>query len=401
MNNIENFIDNRGELKFINNPINIQQQFLSINHKNVLRGIHCSPYTKTIVCLKGKILDYIIDLKNLTYKKYFMKENSKLCVPANYAHMFISFEDDTQVLYQLEGIYDSNKEININYRDPFLNLDIPWDVDYICSERDNDNKFIKELDYVILGGNGFLGSYTCKIMDKLNKSYIKLDTRLENIDLLYKQLSIFKPKYVISAAGISGKPTVQWCENNKDETYFINYTLQLELSKICKKLNIHLTIYGSGLIYNNKGLYNEEHEPNKNDLYYSKVRILLEKALKNENMFTNVLYLRILYPISGDGHKKCFLTKLKTRLESIHDVKINTTILSDLIPNVFSLVESKTTGIFNFVNPGLISISDLIKKFDNKIEFKVVEKNYDNPELDTTKLLEKCNNIKKIHDLKN
>ena len=85
------------------------------------------------------------------------------------------------------------------------------------------------------------------------------------------------------------------------------------------------------------------------------------------------------------GCKKCFLTKLKTRLESIHDVKINTTILSDLIPNVFSLVESKTTGIFNFVNPGLISISDLIKKFDNKIEFKVVEKNYDNPELDTTK----------------
>ena len=171
MNHIKTFIDNRGELKFINNSNNVKQQFLSINHKNVLRGIHCSPYPKIITCLKGKIIDYIINLKDLSYKKYFMYENLKLYIPANHGHMFISCEDNTQVLYQLEGIYNLDREININYRDPFINLDIPWEIDYICSEKDIENKFIKELDYVILGGNGFLGSYTCKIMDKLNKNY--------------------------------------------------------------------------------------------------------------------------------------------------------------------------------------------------------------------------------------
>jgi len=398
METIDNFVDDRGELKFINNCESTQQQFLSINHKNVIRGIHCSPYGKTIICLKGKIIDYIINLKERTYEKYTLSENSKIYVPANYGHMFITLEEDTRILYQLEGIYDPPKEININYRDPFLNLDIPWDVDYICSEKDIENRFVKDLDYIILGGNGFLGSYTCKIMEELNKNYIKLDTRLENIELLTKQISIFKPKYVICAAGISGKPTVQWCENNKDETFLVNYTLQIELAKICKKLDIHLTIYGSGLIYNNEGFYNEKDEPNKDDLYYSRVRIMLEKDLEAGNMFTNVLYLRILYPISGDGHEKCFLSKLKKRLNTVHDVKINSTILYDLIPNMFLLIEQKTTGIFNFVNPGLISIPELITSIDKNLYFKIVQKNYNNPELDTKKLLTLCPLVKSICD---
>ena len=398
METIDNFVDDRGELKFINSCTNTQQQFLSINHKNVIRGIHCSPYGKIIICLKGKIIDYIINLKERTYEKYTLSENSKVYVPANYGHMFITLEEDTQILYQLEGIYDSSKEININYRDPFLNLDIPWDVDYICSEKDIANKFVKDLDYVVLGGNGFLGAYTCKIMDELNKNYVKLDIRLENNELLLKQLSVLKPKYLICAAGISGKPTVQWCENNKEETFLVNYTLQLELAKICKKLDIHLTIYGSGLIYSNEGFYNEKDEPNKDDLYYSRVRIILEKDLEAGNMFTNVLYLRILYPISGDGHEKCFLTKVKTRLNTVHDVKINSTILYDLIPNMFALVEANTTGIFNFVNPGLISIPELITSIDKNLDFKIVQKNYNNPELDTKKLLTFCPSVKSIND---
>ena len=398
MESIQNFVDVRGELKFIPNNSNIKQQFLSINHKNVIRGIHCSPYGKIITCIKGKCVDYIINLQDLTHKKYILIENSKVYVPPNFGHMFVTLEEDTQILYQLEGIYDPVKEININYRDPFLNLDIPWDVDYILSEKDMNNEFVKNLDYIILGGNGFLGSYTCKVMDSLNKNYIRLNTRLENIELLSNQLSVLKPKYVICAAGISGKPTVQWCENNKEETFLVNYTLQLALASMCKNLDIHLTIYGSGLIYNNEGLYNEKDKPNKDDLYYSRVRIMLENELEARNMFTNVLYLRILYPISGDGHEKCFLSKVKTRLNTVHDVKINSTILPNLIPNMFLLLEKKTTGILNFVNPGLISIPDLITSTNTDLEFKILQKPYNNPELDIKKLLVLCPLIKSIYE---
>ena len=139
---------------------------------------------------------------------------------------------------------------------------------------------------------GFIGSNIVKLLKKLGKKFIKLDTRLENIELLNEQLTLYKPKYVINSAGISGKPSVAWCENNKEETFLVNYTLQLQVADICKKLGIHLTIIGSGLLYI-YGFFSEEYEPNFESFYYSKIRIMLEKNLD----YSNILYLRFLYPI--------------------------------------------------------------------------------------------------------
>ena len=38
---------------------------------------------------------------------------------------------------------------------------------------------------------------------------------------------------------------------------------------------------------------------------------------------------------------------------------------------MFLLIEKKTTGIVNFVNPGLISIPDLITSTNTDLEFKI------------------------------
>lgn len=35
----------------------------AVSQKNVIRGMHCSPYGKLVQCLKGKIIDTIIDLR--------------------------------------------------------------------------------------------------------------------------------------------------------------------------------------------------------------------------------------------------------------------------------------------------------------------------------------------------
>ena len=389
---IHTFDDLRGTMKFITND-NVKEQFVSVNKKNVIRGIHCSPYGKTIICLKGLIIDYIVDIENRTYKKYILTSNSKLYVPPNMGHLFISLEDDSQILYQLEGRFCPENEININYRDPYINLDIPWDIEYIVSEKDNSISFIKPVDYVILGSRGYLGSYTCKVMKDLNKNYVSLDTRLENNKLLIKQLSYLKPKYVICAAGISGKPTVNWCETHKEETYNANYVLQLQLSKICKDLDIHLTIYGSGLIYKN-GFYNEKSKPNLTKLYYSRIRKMLEEDLD----YSNVLYLRILYPISGDGHEKCFLSKIKTRLNSVHDVKINCTVLPDLLPAMIKLIEADQTGIYNFVNPNTISIPEIINQIYKTSYYNITYTDDTITELDTNKLISFCPTVNNIHD---
>jgi nucleoside-diphosphate-sugar epimerase/dTDP-4-dehydrorhamnose 3,5-epimerase-like enzyme len=402
INNINIFNDNRGYMKFINH--NTYEQFISYNKKNVIRGIHCSPYSKTITCLNGSLIDYIVDFENITFEKIILKENNSLIIPANKGHLYITLEDNTQVLYQLHGKFDKTKERDISYRDPYINLDIPWNDDYILSDKDKNAPFIKPIDYAILGASGFLGSYTCDIMNKLSKNYIKLNTRLENIDILEKQLKMFRPKYLICAAGISGKPTVSWCENNKDETYYTNYFLQIQLMILCKKLNIYLVIYGSGLIYNKTGIYNEDYLDNINNvkLYYSKLRITLEEQVKQ---FDNILYLRFLYPIAYNKHQKCFLTKLIERKDNIHNIKINCSVLYDLIPKMFILIENNITGIYNFVNNGLISIPDIINiVFKKNIKFNIFNiENKQEPELDCNKLNNilinlKQNPVKNIYD---
>lgn len=380
------FQDIRGIMQFIPVHDKIAQQFLSKNHKNVIRGIHISPYGKWVTCIQGSFIDYVINFETMTYKKYHLvyNESNHIYVPPNHGHCFLSLEDDSIMLYQLEGIFDSLKEINYHYRCPYINLDIPYGK-YIVSDKDNANPFYKPIDYVVFGSNGFLGQETIKVL----KNYITLSTRLEEVDKIEKQLAFYKPKYVICAAGISGKPTVQWSETNRIETLTTNVTYQLTLVQICNKLNIHITLYLSGMMYksDSKLTYTEEDEPNNLDFYYTKCRILLEKALQ---CYNNVLGLRIMYPIAFNKHPKCFLNKMLERKDNAHNVDINTTIIPDLFPKLPLLIESNTTGLVNFVNDGSISIENLFHIYnqyiDNTFTYNLVPHNNSIGLLDATKL---------------
>lgn len=376
---IKIYKDNRGEIKFIDT-----YKFISINKKNVVRGIHCSPYSKTITCLNGSISDFIIDLKTLKYTNTILNINEQLYIPPNHGHCFLSLENGTSILYNLDGIFDEEKEINIHYNDPYI--DLPLYDNYIVSNKDINNKFIKPIDYIVLGKFGFLSTHICKSLNTSNKNFVVLNTRLENLDKLEKQLLLYKPKYLINATGISGKPTVEWCEYNKEETYKINYTLQLDLIKLCDKLNIHITICGSGMIFNNNNINKETDIGNLDSIYYSKIRCLLEKEIKH---YKNILYLRMIFPISGDNNSKCFLNKTLTRLNNIHHRKINITTVNlfDILPNI---IENNEIGIFNFVNPSPLFISDILsiyKKIVNPdIKWNELKENYLEPLLDTKRL---------------
>lgn len=370
------FHDERGILQFIPVHPNISQQFISKNKKNVIRGIHTSPYGKWITCLEGSFIDYIIDFDTMTYKKFILSKDTinHVYVPPNHGHCFVALEDNSVMLYQLEGVFDATKDKNYHYRCPYIQLDIP-EGDYILSEKDSQNPFYKPIDYVILGHRGFLGGETYRCLKEQGKNVIALSTRLEQTDILRKQLLLYRPKYIISAAGISGKPTVQWCETHRIETVSTNITYQLTLVQLCHELGIHLTLYLSGLIYNYREdhLYTEEDEPNKTDLYYSQCRALLEKAIAP---YPNVLGLRIIYPMSLNGHPKCFMEKTLSRCKTLHNVPLNITYLPDLLPKLPILIERGTTGIFNFINKGSIMMADMMnmyKKYKPSFEYNLIE----------------------------
>lgn len=237
---------------------------------------------------------------------------------------------------------------------------------------------------LILGSNGYLGKWTMKILQNKGVPVFGCNVRLSNITSIKDIIGALKCTHVICAAGISGKPTIDWCEEHEIETFNTNVLDVLNLVRLCNDLDVHLTIYGSGLVYSGYGSYTEDDEPNYYEKVYTRYRILLEHLLK-KSPYTNWLYLRIIFPCTFDGNPKCFFEKLKTK-PYVHDISVPITCVPymfDLLPD---LLLDNTAGIYNFVNKGTIHLSELNP---NAILKEPDEHSRGAYELDVTKLSDK------------
>lgn len=208
--------------------------------------------------------------------------------------------------------------------------------------------------YCVLGSRGFLGQECVKYLKIAKRSVYESVCRLEDAE---QDIIKSGAKFVICAAGISGRPTIDWCDAHEEETKKTNYDDMLTLIEICRGLKVHLTIFGSGGVYSGKkSVYTEDDPPDFDQKVYFKYRIMLEQKLE-----PHVLYLRIMYPCTFDGNPKCFYQKIWSRRNNLHDVSVSITSTRDLFPLIPELVENNNTGIYNFVNRGTISLKDMVK----------------------------------------
>ncbi len=123
------------------------QANISFNKKKgTLRGMHyqIAPYgeTKLVRCIRGAIYDVIIDLRpdSPNCKQWIGVEltadNRKmLYVPENFAHGFITLEDNTEVFYQVSQFYSPEHERGVRYNDPAFGIKWPLDIEVI-SDKD-------------------------------------------------------------------------------------------------------------------------------------------------------------------------------------------------------------------------------------------------------------------------
>ena len=160
------FGDNRGWFSesynfevFKQNGINIE--FIQDNHsfsaqKGVLRGLHFQndpkAQTKLVRCTKGRIWDVAVDLRTSspTYLKWFGVEltadnHKMLLVPQGFAHGFITLEDNTEVQYKVDNVYDKPSDRSIKYNDPMIGIKWPI-MDVILSDKDNNAPLLEDSD---------------------------------------------------------------------------------------------------------------------------------------------------------------------------------------------------------------------------------------------------------------
>ncbi len=389
--------DDRGKLLFLIKDDNFHsvESTVSINKKNVFRGLHVNRFSKLVSCIQGSILDIIVDMridsKDYLKPKYFnlssSSDNDNIIVPPNYAHGFLTLEENTIIVYNFSDKFIQEETIHIHYNDPYIKLQLPKNIDFIISEKDNLRNFVKPIDYAILGSGGYLGNYITTILIK-TKNVITLDNRLSDVSGIKNNLILYSPKYVINAAGISNP---DWCDTNKEKTIETNVTYQLTLCHLCRELGIHLTLFGTGGIFNKNTIYSDDDSGDYYEKFYSESRIYLEKLIIS---YKNVLYLRINYPISSCSNPKNLLVKL-INFTKISNSTISITCVDTLFPLLPNIIENREFGIINFVNPGTISLVDIKEEYNtiNNISknYEIVDINYKPAIILNTSKIEKYN----------
>ena len=396
--------DNRGYLifpikdnKYIDKKtINISKDCTySVNKKYVFRGLHINTFGKLITCISGNFIDIMVNMKTFDVKYYNIKPGDQIYCPANFAHGFISLEDNSVLSYHCEGYFGNEVGGLLNYKDPYLNIKLPdyiKESEIIINEKDHTAPFLK-FDYFLLGSTGFIGSRVLSELKNQDKKVLCLKSRMENLKEIKKLIEIYKPKYFINCAGLTGVPNTSWCNINQSETLMTNVINQINILNLCNEYSIHCTLIGSGAIFKScnspKYSYNEG-DLNDDNNYYAKCRIMLEELIKP---FKNCMLLRVNYPLSFKekslkNNKNLVLKLLK--YENIENISLSVTNLDSLCPIIPLMIENNETGIFNFVNSGQLNMIDfymtICKKLNITIKKPIIDTNRESVEIIPDKL---------------
>ena len=132
------------------NPAFVQLNTSFSHKKGTIRGMHyqVDPYqeVKFIRCTRGRIFDVIIDLRpdSPTFMKWVGNELSAdnyrmVYVPENFAHGFVTMEDNSEVYYPVSQFYTPGAERGLRWNDPAFKIKWPVEIS-VVSDKDQSHK---------------------------------------------------------------------------------------------------------------------------------------------------------------------------------------------------------------------------------------------------------------------
>ncbi|KAL3821280.1 hypothetical protein ACJIZ3_007185 [Penstemon smallii] len=260
------------------------------------------------------------------------------------------------------------------------------------------------LKFLIYGRTGWIGGLLGKLCEKQGISYEYGKGRLEDRSSLVADILAVKPTHVFNAAGVTGRPNVDWCESHKTETIRANVAGTLSLADVCREHGLLVINFATGCIFEydaahpeGSGIgFKEEDKPNFIGSFYSKTKAMVEELLRE---YDNVCTLRVRMPISSDlNNPRNFITKI-SRYNKVVNIPNSMTILDELLPISIEMAKRNLTGIWNFTNPGVVSHNEILEMYKKYIDptFKYTNFNLEeqakvivaprsNNELDASKL---------------
>jgi dTDP-4-dehydrorhamnose 3,5-epimerase len=132
------------------------QDNVSRSRRGVVRGLHYQlerPQGKLVTCLRGRILDVVVDLRRSSSScgrwlaVELSEENGKqLYVPVGFAHGFCALEE-SDVLYKTTDFYDAASERTLLWNDQTIG--VTWPVaseEAIVSAKDSQGKAFSAIE---------------------------------------------------------------------------------------------------------------------------------------------------------------------------------------------------------------------------------------------------------------
>ena len=244
---------------------------------------------------------------------------------------------------------------------------------------------------LILGGNGFLGSYFKRLYPEAIAP--------TGFDIICAEdiLDRWSPDIVINCAGKTGRPNVDWCEDNKVETMHSNVTGALMLAEECLARKVYFVNIGSGCIYDGYLKdYTEEDKPNFFGSLYSKTKAAADIILGS----LPVLNLRLRMPFDGTLNPRNLIVKL-TSYSKVLTAPNSMTYIPNFMYAADKLIGSRWVGTFNIVNPGALSPYDIMVEYKKNIDPSHCFEPLDISELSTVARAARSNCVLSGEKLKN
>ncbi len=215
---------------------------------------------------------------------------------------------------------------------------------------------------LIFGAAGYLGTYFSHYL----ACSVGASTDIADPLAVADALDHHDPDVVLNCAGRTGRPNVDWCESQKAETIRSNVLGPIVLAEACQRREILLVHLSSGCLYegnNGGGGFSETDPPNFTGSFYSRSKAFAEAALER----FPALILRPRMPFDDTLHPRGLIAKL-IRYRRVLDAPNSLTYVPDLLATTRRLIDERQIGVFNVVNPGVMSPLDMMRRYRDIVD---------------------------------
>jgi UDP-glucose 4,6-dehydratase len=225
---------------------------------------------------------------------------------------------------------------------------------------------------ILFGSTGYIGS---EFKRQLEQKQIEFkcwsdtaNTTFYDLEKWYAEAGYPIIDAVINAAGYTGKPNVDACELDKEDTIHGNIVWPQILTDWCMLNDITLGHVSSGCIYSGRRLdgkaFTEEDEPNfsfkqNNCSFYSGTKAIAEKIVSKWNK--NYIW-RLRIPFEENNNSRNYISKMlkyDKLLQAENSISNKQEFVSACIQ---TFVNKVPFGIYNVTNTGYITTDFLVEK---------------------------------------